>query len=89
MNNTQSQRQVLSQFFGGSWITQGIYVAAELGIADLLAKARSRPKSWQTRPTPAVEPCIACSVPYPASAYSLRIRRLSNLSVWKNPAFQV
>jgi len=38
MNNEQSQRQILSQFFGGSWITQGIYVAAELGIADLLAE---------------------------------------------------
>jgi hypothetical protein len=25
------------QMFGGSWITQGIWVAAELGIADLLA----------------------------------------------------
>jgi SAM-dependent methyltransferase len=38
MNNAQSQRQMLSQFFGSSWITQGIYVAAELGIADLLAE---------------------------------------------------
>lgn len=26
------------QVFGGSWITQGIWVAAELGIADLLAQ---------------------------------------------------
>jgi len=25
------------QMFGGSWITQAIWVAAELGIADLLA----------------------------------------------------
>jgi len=38
MSNAQSQRQVLNQFFGGSWITQGIYVAAELGIADILAE---------------------------------------------------
>jgi hypothetical protein len=37
VNNAQPQRQVLNQIFGGSWITQGIYVAAELGIADLLA----------------------------------------------------
>jgi hypothetical protein len=38
MDNVQPLRQVLSQIFGGSWITQGIYVAAELGIADHLAE---------------------------------------------------
>jgi Dimerisation domain len=38
MSEAHSQRQVLNQIFGGSWITQGIYVAAELGIADLLAQ---------------------------------------------------
>jgi len=38
MNNAQPQRQLLNQIFGGSWITQGIYVAAELGIADFLAE---------------------------------------------------
>jgi O-methyltransferase domain/Dimerisation domain len=38
MNEAHSQRQVLNQIFGGSWITQGIYVAAELRIADLLAE---------------------------------------------------
>jgi SAM-dependent methyltransferase len=38
MSKAHSQRQVLNQIFGGAWITQGIYVAAELGIADLLAQ---------------------------------------------------
>jgi len=32
-----SSKQLLSQMLLGSWITQAIYVAAELGIADLLA----------------------------------------------------
>lgn len=36
MANNQSSTQELNQFFGGSWITQAISVAAELGIADLL-----------------------------------------------------
>jgi SAM-dependent methyltransferase len=33
-----SSAQMLSQMLVGAWITQGIYVAAELGIADLLAE---------------------------------------------------
>lgn len=37
METMQSARQVLNQMLGGSWITQGIYVAAELGIADAVA----------------------------------------------------
>jgi SAM-dependent methyltransferase len=36
MTNTQSSAQALRQIFADSWITQGIWVAAELGIADLL-----------------------------------------------------
>ncbi|MFN6473165.1 MAG: hypothetical protein RMY36_026345 [Nostoc sp. SerVER01] len=28
--------QTLKQMIGGAWITQGIYVVAQLGIADLL-----------------------------------------------------
>lgn len=43
MTTTENQEQVssaqmLSQMLVGAWITQGIYVAAELGIADLLAE---------------------------------------------------
>ncbi len=37
MIETKSDPQVLNQMIGSYWITQGIYVAAELGIADLLA----------------------------------------------------
>lgn len=37
MTNDQECLQFYRQMFGGSWITQGISVAAELGIADLLA----------------------------------------------------
>lgn len=37
METMQSAKQVLNQMLGGSWITQGIYVAAELGIADAVA----------------------------------------------------
>jgi len=35
--DSQSSLEFYQQMFGGSWITQGIWVAAELGIADLLA----------------------------------------------------
>jgi len=38
MTGDQSSMQFFRQVFGGSWITQGIWVAAELGIADLLAQ---------------------------------------------------
>jgi hypothetical protein len=37
MTSQQSGMGFFKQMFGGSWITQGIWVAAELGIADLLA----------------------------------------------------
>jgi len=37
MNDNGSNLEFYRQMFGGSWITQGISVAAELGIADLLA----------------------------------------------------
>lgn len=37
MAGAQSGAQFFQQVFGGSWITQGIWVAAELGIADLLS----------------------------------------------------
>ncbi len=37
MTDSQASVQTLNQIFGGSWITQGVWVAAELGIADLLA----------------------------------------------------
>lgn len=37
MENTQASKQLLNQMIGGYWITQAIYVAAHLGIADLLA----------------------------------------------------
>ena len=36
-------RAGFQQVFGGSWITQGIWVAAELGIADLLVAVRAPP----------------------------------------------
>jgi predicted O-methyltransferase YrrM len=36
MENTGQSEQVLNQMIIGSWVTQAIYVAAEIGIADLL-----------------------------------------------------
>jgi SAM-dependent methyltransferase len=36
MTDSQSSPQTFTQIFAGSWITQGVWVAAELGIADLL-----------------------------------------------------
>jgi hypothetical protein len=36
MRNDKSNMEFFKQIFSGSWITQGIWVAAELGIADLL-----------------------------------------------------
>ena len=38
MTGDQSIMQFYRQIFGGSWMTQGVWVAAELGIADLLAQ---------------------------------------------------
>jgi len=37
MSEAMSSHQELSSMLSGAWITQAIYVAAELGIADLLA----------------------------------------------------
>lgn len=37
MKETKDLKQAMNQMLGGYWITQAIYVAAELGIADLLA----------------------------------------------------
>jgi hypothetical protein len=37
MAEARPTEPALNQFFEGSWITQGISVAAEMGIADLLA----------------------------------------------------
>jgi len=37
MRHENSNIEFFKQMFSGSWITQGISVAAELGIADLLA----------------------------------------------------
>jgi hypothetical protein len=36
MTDDQTRMEFFRQMFDGSWITQGIWVAAELGIADLL-----------------------------------------------------
>jgi hypothetical protein len=36
MTDDQPRLEFFKQMFGGSWITQGIWVVAELGIADLL-----------------------------------------------------
>lgn len=38
MTDIQSRIQFFQKMFGGAWITQGIAVAAELGLADILAK---------------------------------------------------
>ncbi len=38
MEPNQSSLEFFRQVFGGSWITQGIWVAAELAIADVLAE---------------------------------------------------
>jgi hypothetical protein len=38
MDDARLAEQSLSQMLGGSWVTQAIYVAAELGIADSLSQ---------------------------------------------------
>jgi SAM-dependent methyltransferase len=38
MSNQPSTTQQLEQMIVGSWITQAVYIAAELGLADLLAE---------------------------------------------------
>jgi SAM-dependent methyltransferase len=39
MENPAMNEQTLNQLIVGSWLTQAIYVAAEIGVADLLAAA--------------------------------------------------
>ena len=41
MAEDPSRSEFFKQVFGGSWITQGIWVAAELGVADLLTDAHA------------------------------------------------
>ncbi len=56
MGPGKQEGEFFKQMFGGSWITQGIWVAAELGIADLLAEgpqsAEQLALRTQTRPDP-------------------------------------
>lgn len=54
MSTTKSQKQIsdkeiLGQMLVGAWITQAIYVAAELGIADLLAGGPRTPEELAER----------------------------------------
>jgi hypothetical protein len=39
----------LLQMLSGMWVTQAIYVAAKLGIADLLAAGPKHPRTWAPR----------------------------------------
>ncbi len=49
MTDTCSNAQLLGQMLAGSWTTPAIYVAAELGIADLLAKGPQTPEELADR----------------------------------------
>ena len=49
MNSAPSGIEFYKQVFGGAWITQGISVAAELGIADLLAQGPQTAEALATQ----------------------------------------
>jgi hypothetical protein len=70
MTDSQSSIQTLRQIFSASWITQGIWVAAELGIADRLVNG---PLTAQEL----AEHFIGYCVRWPASASSLRTPRVA------------
>ena len=49
MTDARSHAQALNQMLGGAWTTQAIYVAAELGIADLLVAGPRTPEELAAR----------------------------------------
>ena len=56
MNEPISSKQQLSQMIVGSWITQAIYVAAELGVADAVADGAGEIGSLARRTGAQAEP---------------------------------
>jgi hypothetical protein len=60
----------------GYWIAQLVYVAAQLDLADVLAKGRR--KRWRSGSAPIRGRCIACCARWPAWAYSARTRRVAS-----------
>ncbi len=55
---------------GGFRISQALYAAATLGVADQLAAAPPRRTSWPNIPAPIRRPCADCSARWPAWACS-------------------
>ena len=60
----------LLQMMTGYWVSQAIYVAAKLGLADLMADGPVGCEGWPRRPTAMPRRSIACSGRSPASASS-------------------
>ena len=59
-DDTAAARQLLD-LINASWIAQACYVAARLGIAELLAApTRARPMSWRRPPQPMRRRCDDC-----------------------------
>lgn len=74
MENTGKSEQVLNQMIVGSWVTQAIYVSAEIGIADLLA----------------IDPCTVEELAeetrtHPASLYRV-LRALASVGIFREDA---
>ena len=46
MNNSSKPEETLGQMMLGAWLTQAIYVAAELGIADVLGNGPATVDFW-------------------------------------------
>jgi hypothetical protein len=70
----------LLQMMTGYWVSQALYVAAKLGIADLLADGRSTARTWQRPPTPMPHRSSACCGRSPASVSSRKCPQVPSSS---------
>ncbi len=65
----------LLQLVTGYWVSQAIYVAAKLGLADLLRDGGPRVvASWRRPRQPTPGRSLGCCAPSPVSACSQRSR---------------
>ncbi len=60
----------LLQMMTGYWVSQALYVAAKLGVADLLVDGPRSVETWRQRRKPMLSRFTACCGRWPASASS-------------------
>ena len=73
--DTSTAAVQLLQMMTGYWVSQGVYVAAKLGIADHLAMGPVHYEDLARKTIPMRFPCIELCVLWPASACSRKSMR--------------